>query len=714
MNNQKYIEILKKVTGDDEIKINKVLSSMPLDDLNAIVDNITSYNIHLMAQAKIIYDKYKNNIGESFQRDRKMNTSNVWLNVKNSYKTKNYTAVTEAVKSITLNDWKNIWPKMGKAMLVDLFANSQERNVQLEDYDFSEQILAEAYFHFINRKIYNKPFTTPTELVEGLINKDRLVSEGYTHFISLQGTDGDNLMDFLEEEAIDYLVDLDGNFNIKLDEKDFISLESYLANNISEATDEGNINAPNWTLDSKGQYKGDTPEPDIDGGERNTMANKFSNGGESIDTLLDDDLFAVDADGVSHGEAKFVKTGDAEVSTGNSSETEYVQDGGIDADGNEKKVLNQPTKSAPISKPKEETKPAVKAEPKVEPKKEETVNDEVDDTKEPEENKDEKIEKKDVSESLSNILKNAGILTESSRKNPAAKALTTPQYAQHVEKSKKGKEQQADSQDRNGKYKKKPEVDECMETFHIGDRVMVGEDEGAVKITNGPAGTIGVIINGEIRMVEAKDVKTISESVIGFTGVPDLLRMRELAGMHAGVINEFSTIGNEVDTSEIDGGETMPVPTDDLESDISPEIGDDEDFSGTDLDDFGSEGDTFGGEDDYEPLPSELSFDDDVDGSGVDDDINSEIGDDGMPSDISTPITPDAGIPGSIGSDPMASIGGLAPTSSEAYTLIQDNLNTIQSKLSEVRISEYKALVQKLNDLANQVKSMGADYLGGL
>lgn len=51
-------------------------------------------------------------------------------------------------------------------------------------------------------------------------------------------------------------------------------------------------------------------------------------------------------------------------------------------------------------------------------------------------------------------------------------------------------------------------------------------------------------------------------------------------------------------------------------------------------------------------------------------------------------------------------------TNSEAMNSILDFLNSIQTQLPDVRLSEYKTLVIKVNDLANQVKSMGGSYLG--
>jgi hypothetical protein len=54
----------------------------------------------------------------------------------------------------------------------------------------------------------------------------------------------------------------------------------------------------------------------------------------------------------------------------------------------------------------------------------------------------------------------------------------------------------------------------------------------------------------------------------------------------------------------------------------------------------------------------------------------------------------------------------MAPTQSEAMSQIEDGLNNIQTMLADIRLSEYKSLIQKLQDLTNQVQMMGRDYLG--
>lgn len=55
----------------------------------------------------------------------------------------------------------------------------------------------------------------------------------------------------------------------------------------------------------------------------------------------------------------------------------------------------------------------------------------------------------------------------------------------------------------------------------------------------------------------------------------------------------------------------------------------------------------------------------------------------------------------------------LRPAVSDAMTDIQNSINNIQRRLSDIRMGEYKTIVKKLDDLQNQVRAMGADYLGG-
>lgn len=66
---------------------------------------------------------------------------------------------------------------------------------------------------------------------------------------------------------------------------------------------------------------------------------------------------------------------------------------------------------------------------------------------------------------------------------------------------------------------------------NVGDNVVTRDGrKGNVKISNGPRNTVGVMIDGKLKMEKRRNLK-IEEHVMGMTGVLDLSRMRELAGM---------------------------------------------------------------------------------------------------------------------------------------------------------------------------------------
>ena len=69
--------------------------------------------------------------------------------------------------------------------------------------------------------------------------------------------------------------------------------------------------------------------------------------------------------------------------------------------------------------------------------------------------------------------------------------------------------------------------------YRIGDAVEHDDDEATVRITNGPGNTVGIMINGKLRMVDRKEIKKIDENVMGMTMMPDIQRIRELSGIAA-------------------------------------------------------------------------------------------------------------------------------------------------------------------------------------
>jgi hypothetical protein len=70
-------------------------------------------------------------------------------------------------------------------------------------------------------------------------------------------------------------------------------------------------------------------------------------------------------------------------------------------------------------------------------------------------------------------------------------------------------------------------------TYSIGDKVTVGDKEGTVRIPSGPRDTIGVMIDGKMKMVDRDKVRRLDEeslesAAFGYL-TPD--RMRSLAGL---------------------------------------------------------------------------------------------------------------------------------------------------------------------------------------
>jgi hypothetical protein len=166
--------------------------------------------------------------------------------------------------------------------------------------------------------------------------------------------------------------------------------------------------------------------------------------------------------------------------------------------------------------------------------------------------------------------------------------------------------------------------------------------------------------------------KKVKEGVLGMSRMPGLRRMMELAGMPADQINQMGVdsslpvttdaVDPAMDTSDIDG---MDMGDDDLGI---------EDGSNIDADDLT---DDFG-MDDMDPAPAG-SF---ADPMGADD-MDMDMGDPAMGTDASP-----------------------------AYTLISDALTSVQNSLPDVKISEYKTLIQRLEELTNQLRQIGQSYLG--
>lgn len=259
-------------------------------------------------------------------------------------------------------------------------------------------------------------------------------------------------------------------------------------------------------------------------------------------------------------------------------------------------------------------------------------------------------------------------------------------FAQHA--AKKGgagvhadKEKKRDTWDRSAKHKKQDVEDLKENSFAQGEIVMFGENEVPVHIPAGPNGTIGLLVDGKVKMVREGDITRMDEGVMGMTRIDPLYRLRELAGIRGG---ETKVVEDEFEAP------TDPLAVaDDFDDEVAPMAGD---MMGAEPVDVSA------------PADGEMDLDNDpmaapVDLGGVDP-LADPMG--GNPGDL-----PPMGADGAMGG-----MGAIEPPQSQAYTEILDHLNNIQNTLGDVKLSEYRSLVAKLEDLAIQIKGMGRDYLG--
>jgi hypothetical protein len=95
-------------------------------------------------------------------------------------------------------------------------------------------------------------------------------------------------------------------------------------------------------------------------------------------------------------------------------------------------------------------------------------------------------------------------------------------------------------------HQKEEDVEEDADpprAFGHGDDVRVSGADATVKIPSAAGDTVGVLINGELKMVDKKTVKPVAEGVLGMTSMPglkptpegdnEIKRIRELAGLPA-------------------------------------------------------------------------------------------------------------------------------------------------------------------------------------
>lgn len=136
-------------------------------------------------------------------------------------------------------------------------------------------------------------------------------------------------------------------------------------------------------------------------------------------------------------------------------------------------------------------------------------------------------------------------------RNPMAYELLSGKYKSRIEKSKQEKEQRKDTWNKKAKHKNK----KLEENFVVGDEVVYNGSKGVIKIVNGPLDTMGIVVNGELKMVDKNNIKSMQESALTTT----LTNIQKLAGI---------SLNEEVDY----GDDNEPLPIDLYEPD---EVNDD-------------------------------------------------------------------------------------------------------------------------------------------
>jgi hypothetical protein len=215
------------------------------------------------------------------------------------------------------------------------------------------------------------------------------------------------------------------------------------------------------------------------------------------------------------------------------------------------------------------------------------------------------------------------------------------------------------------------DTDSAIASFNIGDTVEVDGEEATVKIPSAPGDTVGVMIDGELKMVDKKMVRKLDEAVLGMTAMPglkptgDLQRIRELAGLPAEDFNEPPAPPAPpvapTPAGALAAGE--PPMDDHMDAPMAPEAP---------MDDMG--GDMGGME------------------AGMDDGMGAEP----MPA---LPA-PDASMAPPMG--PMDTGSAL-----EDAAALDNAISEIENLIPNVKISEYKTLVARLKALVSMAESAG-------
>jgi hypothetical protein len=178
--------------------------------------------------------------------------------------------------------------------------------------------------------------------------------------------------------------------------------------------------------------------------------------------------------------------------------------------------------------------------------------------------------------------------------------------------------------------------------------------------------------------------KTVQEGVLGMTPMPGLRRMMELAGMAADQIDQLAPDAGIPTSTEV-------VPAQPATAEINAVMDANGLPTGDDDMDLGIDGGELDGDD---IAGDDLGLDDPAPAGDFADAVVADDMGMGMGMDMGD----EAALSGS--------------DASPAFTLINDALASVQNSLPDVKISEYKTLIQRLEELTNQLRQVGQSYLG--
>lgn len=201
------------------------------------------------------------------------------------------------------------------------------------------------------------------------------------------------------------------------------------------------------------------------------------------------------------------------------------------------------------------------------------------------------------------------------------------------------------------KNKKIEEQPKNIIEFATGETVLYKNKKVTIKIPNGPSNTVGIIEEGKLNMVDSSEVQKLTEGVLGFSKMPSLNRMMELAGIE----NQDSV--NEEDDEDLEKGKIS-------KSSIEPDIEKTPEITKKEISDVNSNLNI------DHPIKNKKEFSLDV-----------------PPADV-TPVD-----------------------QSEEFIQAIAMLDQVHQLVTEMKLSEYKIFVQRLEDFTQRIQRIGREYL---